>query len=183
MGTAAQTIRSKSEICGRADMIFVAVGNHYQSFDRLIKKVDEIAPHIAHEIVIQKGYSEYRPQNAKHFDFVPMGRAMEYNKTSNLVISHAGIGTIILCKEYGIPLIIFPRRKKYREHGTDHQMETAQALEERGDAHIHIVYEEGQLEKKVMELLEDRGKVVPKENVGRANLVKTILAFIEGKEW
>lgn len=160
-------------------MIFVTVGNHYQGFNRLLKKADEIAQRIAHEIIIQKGYSEYYPKNAKYFDFVPINEAMEYIKISDLVISHAGIGTIILCKEYGIPLVIFPRRKKYGEHSNDHQMEIAKALEERKDVNIHIVYEEDQLEKKMMELLKNKVKYSPQENAGRANLIKIIKAFIE----
>lgn len=180
MGALTQAIWSKGKICRRAYMIFVTVGNHYQSFDRLIKKVDEIAPHIPEEIVIQRGYSEYLPQNTKHFDFVPISTAMEYIRTSELVISHAGIGTIILCKEYGIPLLIFPRRKKYGEHGTDHQMEIAKAIEERKDDHIYIVYEEDQLESKIAEVLMRRQRPAPGANVGRANLIRTIQAFIEG---
>lgn len=160
-------------------MIFVTVGNHYQSFNRLIKKVDEIAPHIPHEIVVQKGYSEYRPQNAKHFDFVPIKTAMEYIKTSDLVVSHAGIGTIILCKEYGIPLLIFPRRKKYGEHGTDHQMEIAQALEKRKDENIYVVREEDELEEKILGVLKGKKRYSPTENVGKKNLIRIIRAFIE----
>jgi beta-1,4-N-acetylglucosaminyltransferase len=179
MGTVTQAIQSKGKICGWAYMIFVTVGNHFQSFDRLIKKVDEIAPHISNEIVIQRGYSEYRPQNTKHFDFVPMSTAVEYIKRSELVISHAGIGTIILCKENGIPLIIFPRRKKYGEHGTDHQMEIAKALEERGDKNIYIAYEEDQLEGKIREALERKKRCDPIENIGRGNLVQIIKSFIE----
>jgi len=160
-------------------MIFVTVGNHFQGFDRLIKKADEIASHTSYDILIQKGYSGYRPQHTKHFDFVPISAAMEYIKTSELVISHAGIGTIILCKEYGIPLLIFPRRKKYGEHGTDHQMEIAQAIEERKDDHIFIVYEEEQLEAKITEVLTRREKPVPGTNVGKVNLIRAIQAFIE----
>jgi len=159
-------------------MIFVTAGNHFQEFDRLLKKVDEIAPRIPHEIVIQKGYSKYVPQNTKYFDFVPMERAMEYIQRSDLVISHAGIGTIILCKENGIPLIIFPRRKKYGEHGTDHQMEIAQVLEERGDKNIYIVYEENQLEEKIREVV-GKKEIVQVENKGRENLIRTIREFIE----
>ena len=159
-------------------MIFVTVGNHFQEFDRLVRKVDEIAPRISHEIMIQKGYSKYVPRNTKYFDFVPLNAAMEYIQRSDLVISHAGIGTIILCKEKGIPLIIFPRRKKYGEHGTDHQMEIAQVLEERGDKNIYLVYEENQLEKKIMEVVGKRD-LAHVENRGRENLVRTIKEFIE----
>jgi beta-1,4-N-acetylglucosaminyltransferase len=160
-------------------MIFVTAGNHFQGFERLLKKVDEIAPRISHEIVIQKGYSKYVPKNTNYFDFVPMNIAMEYIQKSDLVVSHAGIGTIMLCKENGIPLIIFPRRKKYREHGTDHQMEIAKVLEERGDKNIYIVYEENQLEEKVIETLKREKKPTPIENVGKKNLIRTIKNFIE----
>jgi len=87
----------------------------------------------------------------------------------------------MLCKEYGIPLIILPRRKKYGEHGTDHQVEIAQAIEERKDAHIYIVYEEDRLEAKIAEVLTKREKPVPGVNVGKANLIRTIQAFIENQ--
>ncbi len=160
-------------------MIFVTVGNHFQGFDRLLKKVDEIASKIPHEIFVQKGYTNYIPRNTKYFDFVPIQEAMQYIRTSRLVISHAGIGTIILCKEYGIPLILFPRRKKYGEHGTDHQLEIAQAIETRGDPHIYIVYEEDKLEAKIFEILSRQEKPLPETNVGRANLIRTIKTFIE----
>lgn len=159
-------------------MIFVTVGNHYQSFDRLIKRVDEIATHLSNEIVIQRGYSEYVPQNTKYFDFVPANIAMEYIQKSDLVVSHAGMGTIILCKEYGIPMIIFPRREKYKEHVNDHQMEIAQVLEERGDKNIYIVYEESQLEEKMMEVV-GKKEIVHAESRGRENLVRTIKEFVE----
>jgi UDP-N-acetylglucosamine transferase subunit ALG13 len=160
-------------------MIFVTVGNHYQGFDRLIIKADEIASHTSYDILIQKGYSSYQPKIARYFDFVPIQEAMQYIQASELVISHAGIGTIILCKEYGIPLILFPRRKQYGEHGTDHQMEIARAVEERKDGHIFIVYEEAQLEAKLVEVLTRKQKVHPAANVGRAYLIKAIRAFIE----
>lgn len=160
-------------------MIFVTVGNHYQGFDRLIKKMDEIASRTSYGIMIQKGYSSYDPQYAKYFDFVPIQTAMEYIRTSELVISHAGIGTIILCKEYGVPLLIFPRRKKYGEHGTDHQVEIAKALQERKDDNIFVVYEENQLEDKIREIFGSPKRFVPAENIGRKNLIKVIRAFIE----
>lgn len=179
MGVVAEAIWAKGKICRRADMIFVTVGNHYQSFDRLIKKVDEIAPHIPHEIVIQKGYSRYIPQNTKYFDFVPLKSAVEYIRTSELVISHAGFGTIILCKEYGIPLLIFPRRKKYSEHMNDHQIDIAKVLEERKDDHIYVIYEEDHLEEKIVEVLKDKKKPIPTEHVGKKNLIRIIREFIE----
>jgi beta-1,4-N-acetylglucosaminyltransferase len=160
-------------------MIFVTVGNHFQSFDRLLRKVDEFAPRIPKEIVIQRGYSRYRVQNTKYFDFVPIDTAMEDMKMSELVISHAGFGTIMLCKEYGVPILIVPRRKKYGEHMDDHQMEIARVLEERKDDNIYVVYEEGQLEEKLREALANKKNFIAAENIGRKNLIKVIREFVE----
>jgi UDP-N-acetylglucosamine transferase subunit ALG13 len=155
------------------------VGNDFRDFSRLIKEVDEIAPNIPDEIVIQTGYSRYCPKNAKAFDFVPVDTAIEYIRMSEIVISHAGIGTIILCREYGIPIIILPRRKKYDEHMNDHQMEIAKMLEERRGPNVHVIYEESQLERKILEVLRNREKRAPIGNVGRLNLIRTIREFIE----
>jgi len=160
-------------------MIFVTVGNHYQGFNRLIQKMDEIASRSPYDVLIQKGYSTYCPRSVRYFDFVPIQAAMDYIRKSELVISHAGIGTIILCREYGIPLLIFPRRKKYGEHGTDHQVEIAKALEERSDDRISIVHEENQLEDKIREIVESHKKFAPAENTGRKNLIQAIRTFIE----
>jgi beta-1,4-N-acetylglucosaminyltransferase len=159
-------------------MIFVTVGNHFQGFERLLEKVDEIAPRLSHEIVVQKGYSKYVPKNTKYFDFVPANTAVDYIRNSDLVVSHAGMGTLILCKEYRIPIIIFPRREKFKEHVNDHQMEIAQVLEKREDLNVHIVYEEDQLEEKIVEAVGKR-EMAPQENRGRENLIRTITEFIQ----
>jgi UDP-N-acetylglucosamine transferase subunit ALG13 len=159
-------------------MIFVTVGNHFQGFDRLLRKMDEIALRMVDEVVIQKGYSTYDPKHARYFDFVPMGVSIEHIKNSNLVISHAGIGTIILCKEHGIPLIIFPRRKKYGEHSNDHQMEIAGALEKRGDANIYVVYKADLLEEKIADVFHRQGTHSPSDCGSRKRLIRTIEEFI-----
>jgi len=43
-------------------MIFVTVGTHDQGFERLVKKMDEIAGQIDEEVVIQVGYTDYPNQ-------------------------------------------------------------------------------------------------------------------------
>lgn len=160
-------------------MIFVTVGNHYHGFNRLVQKADEIASHTSYDILIQKGYSSYRPKTARYFNFVPLEEAIGYIRASELVISHAGMGTILLCREYGIPMIIVPRRKKYGEHGTDHQVEIAKVLEQRKDTHLSIIYDEGHLEEKIREVLGRRDKRPSEINEGRTRLIQTIRTFIK----
>jgi UDP-N-acetylglucosamine transferase subunit ALG13 len=141
--------------------------------------MDEIALRIPSDMAIQRGYSKYFPRNVKHFDFVPLDTAVEYIRKARLVVSHAGIGTIMLCKKYGIPLLILPRRKKYGEVMNDHQLEIAKILEEKGDENVHVIYEEDQLEEKIMDVLQGEKSYAPIDNVGKRNLVRTIKKFIE----
>ena len=54
-------------------MIFVTDGTHYQGFDRLITKMDEVAGKIDDEVAIQIGSSKYHPKNAKWFTFLRFG--------------------------------------------------------------------------------------------------------------
>jgi|GEM_PF-2365351 len=75
--------------------------------------------------------------------------------------------------------MIFPRRKIYGEHGTDHQVEILRAIEEWKDDHIFIVYEEEQPEANIAEVLTRKQKAHPVANVGRANLIRAIRAFIQ----
>ena len=160
-------------------MIFVTVGNDFRPFDRLLKKMDEIAPSLPEKVLMQKGYSTYCPQNTEYFDFVPMQSATEYLLKSRLVVSHAGIGTIILCKRHGIPLLILPRRKKFGEHMNDHQLEIAQALEKRKDGQIRVLYEEDQLKEKILEHLAEERRDSPADSPGRLNLVHALREFLQ----
>jgi hypothetical protein len=57
-------------------------------------------------------------------------------------------------------------------------VEIAQVLEKRGDKNIYIVYEEDQLEEKIMEAV-GRKEIVETGNRGRENLIRTIKEFIE----
>jgi len=179
MGDSAKRVRAQSKICGRLNLIFVTVGNDFRAFDRLLKKMDEIAPSLPEKVLVQKGYSTYCPKHTEYFDFVPMNLATEYLLKSRLVVSHAGIGTIILCKQHGIPLLILPRRKKHEEHMNDHQLEVAQALEKRKDGNIHVLYEEDRLREKVLEILGEKGRGRTVEDMGRLNLIHAVREFLQ----
>ncbi|WP_448041512.1 glycosyltransferase [Bradyrhizobium liaoningense] len=47
---------------------------------------------------------------------------------SDLVISHAGVGSIIKANQLNRPLILLPRLQKYGEHFDDHQLQIAQVV-------------------------------------------------------
>jgi len=114
-------------------MIFVTVGMHYQGFERLIKKMDEIAGKIDEEVIMQVGSTKYKPNNAKYFDFVDDDeRILEYFRQARIIVSHAGAGTLLNALYFGKPIIVVPRLKEFGEHVDDQQIELAEAISKMG---------------------------------------------------
>jgi len=125
-------------------MIFVTVGTQLP-FDRLIRAVDEIAPHLNGEKVIaQTNGGEY---TAVNMECKPYFGADEFNaliSQSRMIISHAGTGSIISAMTHMKPIIIMPRLASLREHRNEHQMATAKKMEEL--RFVNVAYDEQQLQ-------------------------------------
>lgn len=115
-------------------MILVTVGNHYQNFNRLIIVMDNIASDSDEEIVIQRGYCDYFPRFATHFQWTSYAHMEELTKSARIVVGHAGSGTIITTLIYMKPLIIVPRLKEFEEHVDDHQLQLTKIMEAKGNA-------------------------------------------------
>jgi UDP-N-acetylglucosamine transferase subunit ALG13 len=126
-------------------MIFVTVGTHYLGFERLIKKIDEIASRTDEEIVAQIGSTNYKPKNIKYFSFVEdEEKILELYKKSRIVITHAGAGTILTLLQNKKPLVVVPRLKEYNEHIDNHQLELTEVINNKGLA--TVVYDIEELE-------------------------------------
>lgn len=109
-------------------MIFVTVGMHNVGFDRLIKKMDDIAGEIDEEVVIQKGASSYIPQYATFFDFLDEQKMQKYYEDARVIVAHAGAGTVIIALSEKKPLILVPRRKEFLECVDEQQLELTEKL-------------------------------------------------------
>lgn len=105
-------------------MIFVTIGTHTDQFDRLVKRIDEIAPKIKEEIIVQRGFTKYTPKNVKYFDFTD--NINDYYKKARIVIVQSATSLIEFILKYGKPVITVPREAKYKEHINDHQVEFAE---------------------------------------------------------
>jgi UDP-N-acetylglucosamine transferase subunit ALG13 len=107
-------------------MIFVTVGMQLP-FDRLIKSVLSWArTHDDKDIIFQVGPGGYTDPEYQFFESLDPEQFACYFSQADLIISHAGMGTIIQALESAKPLIIMPRRAVYREHRNDHQLYTAE---------------------------------------------------------
>lgn len=111
-------------------MIFVTVGTQKFPMNRLIKKVDEIAVDFPEDtFFMQIGNSDYIPRHVRYEKFINKETFQSYIENSNLIISHAGVGSIMAGVQIGKKVIVIPRLKRYGEHVDDHQVEIAEAFQ------------------------------------------------------
>lgn len=114
-------------------MIFVTVGTHEQTFDRLIKKIDELKRDniIKEDVIIQTGFSTYEPQYCKWSKLIPYDEMTRNVENARIVITHGGPASFIMPLQIGKTPIVVPRQKQYNEHVNDHQLEFARNVAER----------------------------------------------------
>lgn len=110
-------------------MIFVTVGTQIP-FDRLVRTVDEWAGACRRsDVFAQIGKDGYQPL---HFPAVELLSPAEFRQRlshAQVVVSHAGMGTILTVLEAGLPLVVMPRQQRLGEVRNEHQRSTIARLQ------------------------------------------------------
>ena len=98
-------------------MILVTLGTQDKSFERLLKRIDkEIKNHtIKDKVIVQAGYTKYPSKNMEIFDYKPKEELNELVKKCDLMITHAGVGSILNGITNNKKVIAVPRLKEYKE--------------------------------------------------------------------
>lgn len=110
-------------------MIFLSVGTQL-SFDRLVMAIDswsEKNPDV--EIFGQTGGGAYKPKNFNYTEWLNPEEYAFYFDKCGVLVSHAGMGSILTSLLKEKPIIIFPRLVSHGEHRNDHQIATARKFE------------------------------------------------------
>lgn len=92
----------------RFRMIFITTGTQ-EPFDRLVEIMDAFALEYEEEIVIQALRGDYLARNVKVKQFFNPKEFDYYFRKASLIISHAGMGTILSALTIQKPILIFPR--------------------------------------------------------------------------
>ncbi len=157
-------------------MIFVTVGIS-KPFDRLIKKMDQIAARMDEPIVMQTGHQGYQPRNAQHIESLPHDDYLSYLQQADLVVSHAGTGTTMDLILNGKRCILVPRLRRYGEHINDHQLQHVEGWKTR--LNIKVVLDVDELDTLIRHIPEI--PVPISRNPTKDGLVKAIRNIINDR--
>ena len=122
-------------------MIFVTVGMQLP-FDRLIRAMDEIALDLSIPVIAQTGSGRFKPENMETHQSISPAEFDDLAKRASLIVSHAGIGTVLAARRLRKPLVLLPRQSRLGEHRNDHQLATANQLIGRPGIYVAMEVEE-----------------------------------------
>jgi UDP-N-acetylglucosamine transferase subunit ALG13 len=121
-------------------VIFLTIGTH-EPFDRLVQAMDAWCEGAGRGQAVFGQIAEpqeggYRPRN---FDWVSRLAPADYAARfagADLIVSHAGMGSIITALQNSKPIVVMPRRGHLRETRNDHQHATVRMLGGRPGIHV-----------------------------------------------
>ncbi|QHS23516.1 exopolysaccharide biosynthesis protein [Virgibacillus sp. MSP4-1] len=156
-------------------MIFVVLGTHELPFTRLLQEVERLKRDgvIKDDIIVQKGHTEFESDYMTLQSFFSFDKMDLLYQQADLIISHAGTGSVINGLKKGKKVIVAPRLKKYGEHNDDHQLELVNVFTERG--HI-LSWNDGERLEDVLKESEDF-MPVPYQS-GNERIVRILEDFI-----
>jgi UDP-N-acetylglucosamine transferase subunit ALG13 len=106
----------------------VSVGNAYQPFTRLIHAVTSIAYALPRPVVVQHGHTPFESLECRGIAFLDMLAFESAISEAEVLILHAGAGSVIHALQAGKAPVIMARRAEFGEHVDDHQVEFAREL-------------------------------------------------------
>lgn len=157
--------------------ILVTCGTQFP-FERLMVMVAGWAvknPAVTDEIYCQVG------PGGKSVEPIPSSEFLtpeEYNKIitqADVLVAHAGIGSILSAYEKNIPIIIMPRKSDLGEHRNNHQASTSREFSARKGVYV------ANSEKELHHLLDVRKALdKPGSTLPECLMVNKIRSFIKG---
>lgn len=156
-------------------MIFVTVGTD-GPFDRLVSTVDRwAATRGRNDVVAQIGSSSLEPASLRWHRFLDPPQFRDHFSSADLIVAHAGMGTILTALRYQKPLLVMPRRASLGEQRNEHQLATARHLMQLGK--VTVAADEAEL-LHWLDRVQDLNAKAPISPYAQPALTDAIRAFI-----
>jgi UDP-N-acetylglucosamine transferase subunit ALG13 len=159
-------------------MIFVTVGTELP-FNRMVRVVDDWARAAGRsDVVAQIGETDWQPTHIGWSKFLQPPEFARNFAEAEVVVAHAGMGTILSALQWEKPILVMPRRASLGEQRNEHQLATARHRSELGK--INVAMDEAELRAK----LDSLGQLRPRDRIGAYAgdpLITALRDFIEGR--
>lgn len=116
-------------------MILFTIGTS-EPFDRLVRVADDVAGAFDERTIVQAGRSNCTLRSAEFVDFMPYEDLRASIASARAVVTHAGVGSVLLSLAEGARPIVVPRLRQYGEAVDDHQLAFARRLDSLGLVHL-----------------------------------------------
>lgn len=115
-------------------MIFVTLGTQDKPFKRLLNAVERQIKlgNINEEVIVQSGCTKYESDKMKIINYMNGEEFNKYLKEARVIITHAGVGTIIKALEENKKVIAAARKSVFGEHVNNHQEQILDNFEAKG---------------------------------------------------
>jgi beta-1,4-N-acetylglucosaminyltransferase len=110
-------------------VIFATVGSTQIPFERFVRALDALP---GEQLLVQHGPVEPPAAAARANAFMQFPQMIESMEAADVVVCHAGAGSILCALRAGHTPVVVPRLKRYAETVDDHQVEFSRALAEEG---------------------------------------------------
>ena len=128
-------------------MILVTVGAQ-MPFDRMTAAVDAWAGERGRsDVFAQIGTTDLVPQHIQWTPFLEPDEFRSRVEAADILVAHAGMGSILTALQAGKPILVMPRRGDLRETRNDHQVATAKRFLEMG--RVAVAFDEEALKSKL----------------------------------
>jgi UDP-N-acetylglucosamine transferase subunit ALG13 len=111
-------------------VIFATVGTHAQPFTRFL---DALAS-LDDDVIVQYGHNAAPRGVREAAAFMPFDVINARMREADVVVTHAGVGSVLCAREAGHVPVVVPRLHRFDEHVDDHQLELVAALG--ADGHV-----------------------------------------------
>jgi beta-1,4-N-acetylglucosaminyltransferase len=110
-------------------VIFATVGSTQIPFQRFMRALESLP---GERLLVQHGPVDPPPRAARASAFMQFPEMIESMEAADVVVCHAGAGSILCALRAGHTPVVVPRLKRYQETVDDHQVEFSRALAAEG---------------------------------------------------
>ena len=115
-------------------MILVLLGTQNNQFKRLLQEIEKCIDNgiINQRVVVQAGFTKFNSDKMKIFDLKPKEVIDNLVDEAEFIITHGGVGSIIMALKKNKKVIAVPRLSEFSEHVNNHQRQIVEIFNEKG---------------------------------------------------